>query len=323
MGKILIITDTYRGQINGVAVTLHNLAQHAESAGYTVDFIDPSNFFSFSVPGYKEIKLAISYRIGAKISQLSPDYIHIATEGPIGLAAKLYCDKHKIKYNTSYHTRFPEYLKLMYGVPEKLTYSYFRWFHQHSGVVLATTSTMCDILQSKGINAIPWTRGVDRSYLTPRLENRDTCKVLYVGRVSKEKNLKALLKLPFDITIVGDGPERKSLEKQYKANFVGYQTKEKLFEYYSNADVFCFPSKTDTFGIVMIESICCGTPVAAYKVPGPLDVVEEGINGYTGDCLFTAIQQAALLNRTKVFESSSKWTWQECWNIFKENLICK
>lgn len=324
MATILIITDTYKEQINGVAVTLHNVSEQAKAAGYKVHFIDPSYFCNFSLPGYKEIKLAFPFSIGRKIQELQPDHIHIATEGPIGLAAKLYCDKHNLKYNTSYHTRFPEYLHLMYRIPTSITYRYMRWFHKHSGIVLTTTSTMCDILKEKQItNVIPWTRGVDTSLVKSRTTETDTIKVLYVGRVSKEKNLESLLSLPFDITIVGDGPDRTYLQNKYKATFTGYQTGAKLFEYYENADVFCFPSKTDTFGIVMIEAIAAGTPVAAYNVPGPKDIVTQEVNGILADDLYQAILQAKTLPRQQVLNSFN-WTWQQCWTIFQENLIkCK
>jgi glycosyltransferase involved in cell wall biosynthesis len=307
-----------------VAVTLHNISEQAKAAGYTVHSIDPSYFRNFSLPGYKEIKLAFPFSIGRKIQELQPDYIHIATEGPVGLAAKLYCDKHKLNYNTSYHTRFPEYLHLMYKVPTSITYRYMRWFHRHNGLVLTTTSTMCDILKANGINnAIPWTRGVDTTMVTPRTVQRDTTKVLYVGRVSKEKNLESLLSLPFDITIVGDGPDRSYLENKYNATFTGFQTGKDLFKYYEDADVFCFPSKTDTFGIVMIEAIAAGTPVAAYNVTGPKDIVLSGVNGILGDDLYSAILKAKTLPRQQVLNSFN-WTWQQCWTIFQENLIkCK
>ena len=168
--RILIVTDNLKDQINGVAVTFKNIADEAKNSGYEMHFLDPSEFFHFSAPFYKEIKLAIPIGISRKIESLRPDYIHIATEGPIGLAAKLYCDKNNLRYNTSYHTRFPEYLYTMLRIPTSFSYRYFRWFHKHSGIVLTTTKGMCNVLYENGFkaNIVPWTRGINRSLIKPR-----------------------------------------------------------------------------------------------------------------------------------------------------------
>ena len=324
--RILVATDNLRDQINGVAVTFKHLAIQAENSGYQMHFIDPSQFWNFSFPAYKEIKLALPYGISRKIESIRPDYIHIATEGPIGLATKLYCDRNNIAYNTSYHTKFPEYLKL-YRIPVDLTYRYMRWFHKHSGVVLTTTERMCELLKTKQFESpvIPWTRGVDRSNIKPRTNKTLNVKpiVLYVGRVSPEKNLEELLKLQnkYYIIVVGDGPSRVELESKYRnAMFVGYKTGEELFKYYAKADVFCFPSKTDTFGIVMIEAMSCGTPIAAYPIDGPLDIVEDGVTGFLGDDLNESIKKCLQLDRSKIVPESEKWTWENCWCIFEKNL---
>ena len=329
MGKhprILVATDNVRDQINGVAITFKHLAIAAEHAGYEMHFIDPSKFYHFSFPGYKEVKLAIPFGISRQIKEFRPDYIHIATEGPIGLATKLYCDKNNMWYNTSYHTKFPEYIEQLYKIPSKYTYKYMRWFHEHSGVVLTTTTSMKQTLLNNGFtNVKEWTRGVDTANLKKLVRNPSTNKttVLYVGRVSREKNLEKLLELQdnYSIIIVGDGPDRLRLANKYeKVTFAGYKTGKELFQYYIDADVFCFPSVTDTFGIVLIEALAAGTPVAAYPVTGPIDIIQSGVNGYLGDNLKESIDLCLHLNRDTIKKTSEMWTWKNCWNIFKKYL---
>lgn len=330
MPKILIITDNLKTQINGVVTTFNQIEKQAEKNGYAIEFIDPSSFRNFSCPGYPEVKISIPWNIGKKILNSNPDYIHIATEGPIGVRARLWLNKKGWQYNTSYHTKFPEFLKEIYGIPESWTYAYVRWFHRDSAKVLTTTKTMVDDLKSHGFEGCleSWTRGVDKNDLKPTVEHvkNSSPNVLYAGRVSKEKNLESLLTLEnkFSITVVGDGPDRTRLEKKYtNVNFVGYKKGSELADYYTKADVFAFPSCTDTFGIVMIEAISHGTPIAAYPVQGPIDVVEQGINGYLDTELSTAVALCLSLDRDSVQQSSKKWTWEECWRIFHANLIEK
>jgi glycosyltransferase involved in cell wall biosynthesis len=325
--KILIVTDNVPDQINGVVVTFQSIEKHAVLDNYNIVYLTPLQFLHFSCPGYPEVKLAFPWSIGKKIEEISPDYIHIATEGPVGLCARLYLDKRGHRYNTSYHTKFPEFLKAIYGVPMSFTWGYLRWFHKHSGKVLVNTRSMKDLLEEKLFPGpmVTWTRGVDRDKLKPT-EYYDYGKkpiVLYVGRVSKEKNLDALCKMQdtYNIEIVGDGPYRKKLEEKYpKVKFLGYQQGSELANSYLRADVFCFPSKSDTFGIVMIESMSLGTPVAAFPVDGPQDVIDEN-TGYMDENLHTAIMKCLLLDRNSVKDSSSIWTWEQCWKIFRDNLI--
>ena len=325
--KILIVTDNVPEQINGVVVTFQNIEKHAVLDGYTIVYLDPREFLSFSCPGYPEVKLACPWNIGEKIKEISPNYIHIATEGPVGLAARLYLDNRRIRYNTSYHTKFPEFLKQIYGIPERFTWGYMRWFHKHSGKVLVNTESMLSLLVRKGFTGrmITWTRGVDRGEFTPTIKHVRNEKpiVLYVGRVSKEKNLDELCVLQdkYNIEIVGDGPYRNTLEKKYsKVKFLGYQKGFELANSYARADVFAFPSKSDTFGIVMIEAMSVGTPVAAHPVDGPIDIVEK-TTGCLSDNLDEAIQVCLNLDRKQIEKLSKKWTWEECWNIFRDNLI--
>ena len=320
--RILIATDNTRDQINGVAITFKHLNAMSKLDGFEMHFIDPSKFPHYAFPSYPEVKLAFPYRLSRKIEDIRPDYIHIATEGPIGLATKLYCDRNGLRYNTSYHTKFPEYMKSLHRIPLSWTYAYLRWFHKHSGVVMTTTSSMTSLLVENGFDGriVEWTRGVDTSQLDGLRRNPDNS-VLFVGRVSKEKNLEELLKHQdkYNIVIVGDGPDRKALEQKYtKAKFVGYKTGKELFQYYLNAAVFCFPSRTDTFGIVMVEAMSAGTPVAAFPVIGPIDVVEHGKTGFLEEDLELAIDKCLTMG----IIHSKVWSWEECWEIFRDNLIC-
>ena len=325
--KILIITDNVPDQINGVVVTFKSMEEHAILDGYTIVYLTPLQFLHVSCPGYSEVKLAIPWGVGKKIEEISSDYIHIATEGPLGLCARLYLDKRGYRYNTSYHTKFPEFLKAIYGIPMPMTWSYLRWFHKHSGKLLVNTKSMKRELEGKGFTGpmVTWTRGVDRNKLKPTKGYNYGKKpiVLYVGRVSKEKNLDALCVMQdtYDIEIVGDGPYRKKLEEKYtRVKFLGYQQDSELANSYARADVFCFPSKSDTFGIVMIEAMSLGTPVAAYPVDGPLDVIDE----YTG-CMDKNLHKAIMvcleMDRDIVKQRSDMWTWEQCWTIFKDNLV--
>ena len=325
---ILIITDNLPDQINGVVTTYKNIEACAVLDGYRVVYLDPRKFISIGAPGYAEIKLAFPWRIGKKIREVDADYIHIATEGPIGLAARFYLDFKRISYNTSYHTKLPEGLKKIAGVPESWTWWYVRWFHKHSGVVLTTTPSMVRELESHGFTkVIPWTRGVDRKVFNSHREESYHTILLCVSRISKEKNLEAFCELDYPGAtkiMVGDGPYRKELESRYPdVLFPGYKTGYELSEYYSQADVFVFPSRWETFGIVMIEAMACGTPVAAYPCSGPLDVINQGVTGSMNEDLKIAISECLELNREVVLQKSRIWSWEECWKIFKENLTEK
>jgi glycosyltransferase involved in cell wall biosynthesis len=326
--KILIITDNLPDQINGVVTTYKNIEACAVLDGYHVDYIDPGRFRYIDCPRYHEVKIAYPRNLGAKIEEIAPDYIHIATEGPLGLWARAYLSLGNIRHNTAYHTKFPEGLKKLFGIPESLTWRFVRWFHKHSGKVLTTTDSMVQELQSHGFNGevIPWTRGVDREIFHPGYRDRDDdVKVLVcVARVSKEKNLEDFFELQYPKSrkiMVGDGPMLEKYQKQYPdVEFVGFKTGKELAEYYANADVFVFPSRWETFGIVMIEAMACGTPVAAYPCQGPEDVVDEGITGCMNFDLKQAVTDCLFLNRQKVWEGSQRWSWDRAWHIFRDNL---
>lgn len=327
--KILIVTDNTREQVNGVVTTYKNLEKLAYRDGYSIVYIDPGLYPNCACPGYPEVRLSWCWQIGDKIKAISPQHIHIATEGPLGIAAKLYCDDNNIRYTTAYHTKFPEFLKKLYGFPLSWTVKYLQWFHRHSQTVLTTTDSMVENLRKTGISdrAISWTRGVDRTILKPSKlwqHNNERAIVLYAGRVSKEKNLDELCQLQnqYSIEIVGHGPYLNSLQAKYPlVKFLGYQKGQQLADSYARADVFAFPSRADTFGIVMIEAQSLGTPVAAYPVEGPRDVVIQGVDGVLDHDLDYAIQQCLTLDRSTVEKSSLKWSWERCWQIFKNNLV--
>jgi len=325
--KILVVTDNLPEQINGVVTTYKNLDRYALLDDYHIVYLSPNEFNYVNCPGYPEVKLALATNLAQKIEAIHPDYIHIATEGPVGLSARIYLTSNHIPYNTSYHTRFPEGLHKLLGIPEWLTWRYIRWFHKHSGRCLTTTQTVKTQLEQHGLsNVVTWTRGIDREIFNPQpMKHKQLTTLLCVSRVSAEKSLADFCRLSIPGTrkiLVGDGPQLDYLRQHYPdVIFAGYKRGHELAEYYQQADVFVFPSSWDTFGIVMLEAIACGTPIAAYPVPGPQDVVECGINGYLDIDLATAVVRALTLDRSIVYQSSLRWTWQECWQIFKQNLI--
>jgi len=326
--KILIITDNLPDQINGVVTTYKNIEAHAIRDGYHVDYIDPGRFRYIDCPRYHEVKIAYPRNLGAKIEEIRPDYIHIATEGPLGLWARAYLSLGDICHNTAYHTKFPEGLKKLFGIPEFITWRFVRWFHKHSGKVLTTTDSMVAELQAHGFDGevISWTRGVDREIFHPGYRDRqDNVKVLLcVARVSKEKNLEDFFELQYPNSrkiMVGDGPMLEKYRKQYPdVEFVGFKTGAELAQYYAMADVFVFPSRWETFGIVMIEAMACGTPVAAYPCQGPEDVIDEGVTGCMNEDLKQAVTDCLFLNRQQVWSGSQRWSWDRAWHIFRDNL---
>ena len=324
---ILVITDNVPDQINGVVTTFKALEDHAGRSGYRIVYCDPRQFPNISCPGYPEVRLCWPHGISKKIKAIHPDFIHIATEGPVGFFARWWCERNRIPYNTSYHTKFPEFLNKLYGIPVAWTYWYMRWFHRHSERVLVTTESMRVDLESRGFkNLVVWSRGVDRT-IQPTVDRsgyRPIPRLLSVGRVSKEKGLDDLIQFQddYDLVIVGDGPYRAELERKLPgAKFFGYLHGQDLVNQYALADVFVFPSVTDTFGVVIIEALAQGCPVAAYPVAGPVDIIKNGVTGYLDNNLAQSVRNCLALNNDRVKQASQKWTWAECWRIFKKNLV--
>ncbi len=326
--RILIATDAWRPQVNGVVSTLERMTQAASEFGARFEFLTPQGMWTAPLPTYPEIRLAFSSsrRIGRRIEEAAPDHIHIATEGPIGWLTRRYCLKNRRIFTTSYHTRFPEYLKARFGVPEWLTYAGLRYFHAPSAAVMAPTPTIGADLTRRGFARVRlWTRGVNHTLFHPRTRRAlDLARPIFlsVGRLAVEKNLEALLglDLPGSTVIVGDGPARRHLERRYPhAHFLGAMHGEALADVYASADVFVFPSRTDTFGIVLIEALASGLPVAAFPVPGPIDVVGPGA-GVLDEDLRAACLKALTIPRESAREHSMRFTWKESARQFLENI---
>src|SRR5467141_1535571 len=282
--QILIATDAWRPQVNGVVRTLTSLARSASALGTEIEFLTPDGFPSLAVPTYPGLRVALPNRreIARRIEAASPDAIHIATEGPIGWAVRGYCRRRKLAFTTSYTTRFPEYIAVRSIVPATLSYAVLRHFHAAAAMTMVATSSLKQELGTRGFRKLgTWTRGVDTDLFTP--DNRaelDLPRPIFmtVGRVAVEKNLEAFLALdlPGCKVVIGDGPQKAALELRYpKVRFLGEKTGRDLTSNLAAADVFVFPSLTDTFGVVQLEALACGTPVAAFPVTGPLDVIAD------------------------------------------------
>ena len=324
MHKILIATDSF-DQVNGVSTTYRNILKHSREKTFVVH---PGLFKWTNFSVYPEVQFCTEpLKAYNKIKQIAPTHIHIGTEGPIGLAARIYCKLNKIPYTTGYHTKFPEYLWKLLRIPEFLTYAYLKVFHNDSKAILVPSRSCQEELTKKGFNhVVVWTRGVAKNLISHKpFKKSKIPKIIYVGRVSKEKNLDPLCELEnkFEITIVGEGPILNKLKDKYpKINFTGYRFGRNLADTYKEHDVFCFPSKTDTFGIVMIEALANGLPVAAYKVTGPVDIVEEGKTGYLGDNLEDNIRRCLKLNRKSIASNiNQQWAWDRCIQILHNHLL--
>jgi glycosyltransferase involved in cell wall biosynthesis len=325
--KMVIVTDTYE-QVNGVSTTYKNLEKVAAKRNLDLRIVHPGLFKWIPMPFYPEIQLSVQpIRLWMTLNKLKPTRVHIATEGAMGYVARTWCKWHKKTFTSSYHTKFPEYLKVIFGVPEKYTYWYMRKFHSAAKATFVTTQSVYDELSARGFkNLVVWTRGVADNLISANVPTlaTDKLRVLNVGRVSKEKNLDVLCAYEndFDITIVGDGPYLETLKAKYKkVNFLGYKFGEELADVYAAHDIFAFPSYTDTFGIVMIEAMCNGLPVAGYNVAGPKDVIEHGITGMISDNLYDSIIACKKLNRDNIKQKSKKkWSWDRCFDIFIKHL---
>lgn len=320
---MLIVTDTFQ-QTNGVSTTYKNLRRVAKSRNIRFRVLHPSLYRWIPLPFYPEIQLNIQpFRLWRTLQRIQPKQLHIATEGLMGLVARRWCRRHKVPYSTSYHTRFPEYLELMWRIPTAWTYAYLRWFHRDATATFVTTEGMLQSLQLQGFkNLVIWSRGVSAQLMGAPVPHAPSQKlrVLNVGRVSREKNLDALCVYQddFEITVVGDGPYLNTLKQKYpRVHFAGYQYREALAALYAQHDVFAFPSHTDTFGIVMIEAMCNGLPVAAFDVTGPRDVVERGFSGVLDHDLKRAIVSCSHLDRQAIrLHARSLWSWSHCFETF-------
>jgi glycosyltransferase involved in cell wall biosynthesis len=332
--KVAIVTDAWL-QVNGVVKTLTKVKEGLESRGYEVSIISHDRFKTYPCPSYPEIMLAVNpWNIGRIIKQENPDFIHIATEGPLGLFAKLWCDRREIPYSTSYHTMFPEYLKSGFRIPLNLTYRYFRWFHGNSQGVLVPTESCKKILDGRGFkNVRVWTRGVNHDLFHPNYEDvyegLERPIMVNVGRVSQEKGLDDFLSIDIPKgtkVLVGDGPMLDTYKKKYPdVVYRGYKHGPELAAHFAAADIFVFPSKTDTFGLVNVEAMACGTPVIAYDVQGPRDIINKDVGWLAenfGDfkqfCMFC--HQFLEGKKENCISYAQNYTWENCVDIFEENL---
>jgi glycosyltransferase involved in cell wall biosynthesis len=323
--RIAIATDAWSPQVNGVVRTLQSVRAELERQGHEVLVVSPDQFYSLPCPTYPEIRLALASTsgVGKMLADFSPHAIHLATEGPVCLAARRWCLSQNFPFTTAYHTQFPDYVSARTGVNPEWVWRYIRWFHAPAQAILASTPSIEATLKSHDLgNVREWGRGVDLALFSaatapdPKLralrENGAGPVMLYVGRVAVEKNIEAFLTAthPGTKVIVGDGPARASLEARFpEAKFLGARFGADLAAAYAAADVFVFPSRTDTFGLVMIEAMACGTPVAAYPVMGPLDVLKPGV-GVMDEDLDTAIAQALTLDRAACAEYGGSFTWE-------------
>lgn len=328
--RILLVTDAWAPQVNGVVVTLRNTIRWLERWSHEVSVISPAGFKTWPMPTYPEIPLAIlpAREVARRIRAFDPDAIHIATEGPLGGAARAYCIKQGLAFTTAYHTCFPEYVKPRFGVPLSLTYAWMRRFHAPSSAVLVATPVIRELLEARGFaNVADWGRGVDLELYRPvpdRFREYPGPVFLNVGRVAVEKNLPAFLSLDLPGTkiVVGDGPQRKQLERDFpEAVFVGMKSGAELASYYQRADVFVFPSRTDTFGLVMAEAMACGTPVAAFPVRGPVDVIKDPCAGVLDNDLAGAALSALTLDRARVRRYAERYSWEMASRQFLASLV--
>lgn len=322
--KIVTVTDAWRPQVNGVVRTIEATNAELERAGHRVAVIAPHEFTTVACPGYDGIRLAVlpyphlARRLSEELADDPEVAVHVATEGPLGQAARRWCRRHRVPFTTAYHTRFPQYLRALFGLPERWTYGVMRRFHADAAVVMAPTATVEQELRAHDIgNIARWTRGVDTTAfqpLPPLLPELPRPVFLYVGRVSVEKNIGAFLQLdlPGTKVVAGVGPALSSLQRRFpEAHFVGLLEQPALAQLYSGADVFVFPSRTDTFGLVLLEALACGTPVAAYPVQGPADVLGGADVGVLHEDLRKAALMALRIDRARCRDFALRWSWSE------------
>jgi 1,2-diacylglycerol 3-alpha-glucosyltransferase/glucuronosyltransferase len=334
--RIILVTDAWEPQVNGVVRTLKRTVEECRRMGHEVEVISPyDGYLTLPLPTYPEIKLAIFAKrdMRQRIERFEPDAIHIATEGTIGLTARALCLKWNWPFTTSYHTQFPEYIHARLPIiPLSLGYAFMRWFHNSGGRMMVTTPSMREVLFTKGFrNISDWARGVDTKLFNPDL--RDVKNGVYaglarpvfvnVGRIAVEKNIETFLKLdlPGTKVVVGDGPQLNELKQKYpEIIFTGAKYEQELARHFADADVFVFPSITDTFGLVNLEAMACGTPVASFPVPGPQDIIGTSGAGVFDKNLCAASLACLKLDRKDARKRAQSYSWEACAEDFVKNL---
>jgi glycosyltransferase involved in cell wall biosynthesis len=327
--RILIATDAWHPQVNGVVRTLTSLARSASALGAEIDFLTPDGFPSMALPTYPGLRIALPnpWRIAGRIEAAAPDAIHIATEGPIGWAARAYCRRRNLAFTTSYTTRFPEYIAVRSIIPASVSYAVLRHFHAAGTMTMIATASLRQELGARGFGRLgTWTRGVDTRLFTPdHPAALDLPRPIFMtmGRVAVEKNIEAFLSLdlPGSKVVIGDGPQKTELERRYpEARFLGEKTGQDLTSHLAAADVFVFPSLTDTFGVVQLEALACGTPVAAFPVTGPLDVIADHPIGALDTDLRSACLRALGMSREACRNFALERSWENSARQFIGNL---
>jgi glycosyltransferase involved in cell wall biosynthesis len=317
--RLALVTDAWLPQVNGVVRTLGHTIREVEAAGHEVTVISPADFRTIPCPTYPEIRLSVfaGRAVRRRLDALVPDAVHIATEGPLGLAARNWCVRRDQPFTTAYHTQFPEYVRARVPIPLAAGYAVVRWFHGRAARTLVTTPTMQRQLESRGLrNLALWGRGVDTELFRPsdkRFLDLPRPVWLYFGRVSVEKGIEDFLRLDLPGTklVVGDGPAAQELHRRYPdAVFRGYRHGEDLASHIAASDVFVFPSRTDTFGLVLLEAMACGVPVAAYPVTGPVDVVVDGVTGILSEDLRGAALAALQLDPAACRAHAMQHSWE-------------
>jgi glycosyltransferase involved in cell wall biosynthesis len=336
MKTIVFITDTWSEKnLNGVVTWMHNMRKQLEVQGFRVVVLHPGLFFNFSLPADTEIKIApfTKRKIEKMLHDTQPSYIHIATSGLLGFTALKVCKKHHWTFTTFYHTRFPEYLHARFKVPNVITYQYLKWFHNAGARTGVGTESIRHILEKKGFhNLVTIPLGIDVDFFKKN-QHADMPQGLtkpiftYLGRLAPEKNVEAFLKcdLPGSKLVIGSGVLSEKLKSQYRnehtVRFVGHKDKTEIVDLLSISDVFVFPSKTDTFGLTIVEALACGVPVAAYDVPGPQDIITSGKDGYLGENLEESAKKCLDLKSEDCVEKSRVYSWKHSAELFIKNLV--
>lgn len=328
--KIAIVTDAWHPQISGVVTTLTRTLEELQKMGHEVQCIHPEMFRTFPCPTYPQIRLAVNpiHRLGRRLNDFRPDAVHVLTEGPIGLAGRRYCRRNRLNFTTSFTTRFDAYVEMRFRIPSRFIFRLMRWFHGRAARVMVSSQPLKQELDRDGIaNTVLWPRGVDTDLF--RMRDKSFLSgprpiFLYVGRVAVEKNIKAFLNLdlPGSRYVVGDGPQLTALQTAYpQVRFVGAKHGEALARHYAAADALVFPSLTDTFGIVMLEAMACGVPVAGFPVRGPVDLVSQGVTGYLDTDLRKAASNALNADPRQCRDFALQYSWNKSARHFVENLV--